>query len=228
LIPNGTIQWGLTGREAIQTAATGVVVTAGAAAAITAAPVVAPVILGAAAFGFGYSLGRSYMNRWEEAYTNGVFNEHERIALAAIGDTVGLSGLYEGTVGRSIITDCSLSEEEQSRRLGRGLGSLATIGLAPRAAGFGARSVQFGAPNVANGSGVGGLPPQRNLSGGSPALSYDPHSPSSVSQRSINSRQAYEYAESTEAYPGSFRRPTVDDSKLRNIVNDLYRRRGKN
>jgi hypothetical protein len=45
--------------------------------------------------------------------------------------------LYEGTVGRSIITDCSLTEEEQSRRLGRGLGSLATIGLAPRATRFG-------------------------------------------------------------------------------------------
>jgi hypothetical protein len=124
-------------REAGTTFALGVGVTIAGTAAVGAGIVSAPFALAVGGIALTASAGASYLNRWEEASSNGIFHEHGRIGLAAIGDAVGLSGLYEGTVGRSIITDCSLTEEEQSRRLGRGLGSVAAIGTAPRAARFG-------------------------------------------------------------------------------------------
>jgi hypothetical protein len=124
-------------REAGTTFALGVGVTIAGTAAVGAGIVSAPFALAVGGIALTASAGASYLNRWEEASSNGIFHEHGRIGLAAIGDAVGLSGLYEGTVGRSIITDCSLTEEEQSRRLGRGLGSVAAIGTAGRAGQFG-------------------------------------------------------------------------------------------
>ncbi|NJM99049.1 MAG: hypothetical protein HC800_19590 [Phormidesmis sp. RL_2_1] len=135
--PSGNIRWGTVARRAVVSAGTGIALTVGATALVAAAPVTVPLVAGTAAFGFGYSLGSSYMNRWEEAYANGVFHQHGRIATTALGDALGLGGLYEGTTGRSAITGCLLSEEEQSERLGTGLGTLATIGLGQRAGRFG-------------------------------------------------------------------------------------------
>ena len=60
------------------------------------------------------------------------------------------------------------------------------------------------------------------FSGGKPAISDDEYSPSSVSERTIDSRNQYGYQESGD-YAGSFKRPEVDDSKLENIVNDVYK-----
>jgi RHS repeat-associated protein len=128
--PYGTIQWGTVAREAGTTVAVGVGVTIAGTAAVGAGIVSAPFALAVGGIALTASAGASYLNRWEEASSNGIFHQHGRIGFTAVGDAVGLSGLYEGTVGRSIITNCSLSEEEQSRRLGRGLGSVATVATA--------------------------------------------------------------------------------------------------
>jgi RHS repeat-associated protein len=123
--PYGTIQLGTVAREAGTTFAVGAVIVGGAVVLGVSAPVVAV----PAAFALGFGFGRSYMHRWEEAYTHGVFHQQYRIGATALLDTFGLSGLVEGSFGRSLITGCELSEEDQSERLGRGLGNLATLGF---------------------------------------------------------------------------------------------------
>tara|TARA_R110000824_G_scaffold106568_2_gene251787 strand:+ start:2517 stop:4832 length:2316 start_codon:yes stop_codon:yes gene_type:complete len=61
-----------------------------------------------------------------------------------------------------------------------------------------------------------------SLSGGSPVIESDAFSPGSVSKRTIESRNLYSYQESG-AYPGSFKRPEVNERKLQNIVNQMYK-----
>uniref|UniRef100_UPI002EDB78FC hypothetical protein n=1 Tax=Photobacterium sp. 53610 TaxID=3102789 RepID=UPI002EDB78FC len=59
-------------------------------------------------------------------------------------------------------------------------------------------------------------------SGGNPSIVNDVYSPNAVSERSIVNRNTYGYQESGP-YPGSFKRPEVDNDKLQNIVNQMYK-----
>ncbi|NEQ54212.1 MAG: RHS repeat protein, partial [Leptolyngbya sp. SIO3F4] len=135
--PYGTIQWGTVARESTKAAAAGLTVVAGTTALVTSGLVSAPVVLTAGGVLLTAHSVNSYNNRRLEALRADVSNRHGRISLATVGDTFGLSGLYEGTVGRSIVTGCILSESEQSKRLGQAIGSLVTIAGASRAKGLG-------------------------------------------------------------------------------------------
>ena len=56
-------------------------------------------------------------------------------ALAEVGDVVGITNIYEGVTGRDAVTDRTLGIEEQSTRLGTGIGQVAVAvgaGVGPK------------------------------------------------------------------------------------------------
>jgi RHS repeat-associated protein len=128
----GTAAW-----SAAKTVAIGGAVIAGAAGLVTAGIVSAPfvaVIGGLALAGSGMM---SFFRRSEEAFKAGQTDPGGAAALAALGDTVGLTNIYEGATGRDAVTDRALGSVERGDRLGTGVGSVAT-------ALFGSRFARFG------------------------------------------------------------------------------------
>jgi hypothetical protein len=53
-------------------------------------------------------------------------------AIAALGDTVGVTNIYEGATGRDAVTDRRLGSEERSTRLGTGIGTVALLATGSR------------------------------------------------------------------------------------------------
>ncbi len=125
----GEIDWGTVAWEAGKTLAKGAAFIAGGAALVAAGVVSAPfvVVVGAGLLVAGGV--SAYVNRSVEAIHAGQTDYEGRAALAALGDTVGITNLVEGARGHDAVTDRALDTDERSRRLGTGIGSVATAVL---------------------------------------------------------------------------------------------------
>src|SRR5262249_1662422 len=116
------IRWGTVAWSAVKTTAMGAAVIVGGAALVAAGIVSTPFVLvvgGMALFGIGLS---SFFRRSEEAFAAGKYDSTGKTALAALGDTVGVTGIYEGITGRDAVSDRVLGGQDRSERLGTGIG----------------------------------------------------------------------------------------------------------
>jgi hypothetical protein len=70
------------------------------------------------------------LNKVYEAETLGIEGYYGTAALAAAGEMVGATQIYEGIKGKDFVTGRSLSGEERGERLGEGTGSVALLAAA--------------------------------------------------------------------------------------------------
>jgi RHS repeat-associated protein len=147
------IDWGTVAWSAATTAGFGIGLGIAAGFAVSAGIVSLPFV---AAVGGLFLLGaglKSFFRRANESFDAGRTDVAGRAALAALGDTVGISGIYEGATGQDAATDRRLGGQERSERLGTGIGSIAAIAAGGRAFRYGGRlgaaAVRSGAINPA-------------------------------------------------------------------------------
>jgi len=125
--PNNDIDWGTVAVNAVTTVAIGAAVIVAGAALVAAGIVSAPFVLTVgllAMVGVGLM---SFFRRSDEAFAAGNPDPAGRAALAALGDTVGVTSIVEGASGRDAVTDRVLRTQERSERLGTGIGAVATL-----------------------------------------------------------------------------------------------------
>jgi RHS repeat-associated protein len=163
------IDWGTVAWEAAKSAAGGAAIIGGAAAAVGAGLVSAPVLAVAGGlFAVGLTLA-SLVRRSDEAFEAGKTGYEGAALLAALGDTVGITNIIEGAQGRDAVTDRVFGVQERSERLGTGIGTLGTAAAGRRLArvghGLGAR-----ARNI-----VGGGTRLTTLDTGEKLVPMDPH-----------------------------------------------------
>lgn len=157
------LDWGTVAWQATKTVGTGLLIVGGTAAAVAGGLVSAPFVLtlGAIAFvGFGVY---SFFKRSDEAFAAGKTDSAGGAALAALGDTVGITNIVEGATGQDAVTDRVLGTQERSERLGTGIGTAGTLVLGPKAgklgeaAGLGVKASisRLAAPPLSLNPGVG-------------------------------------------------------------------------
>jgi len=113
-------------RAAAQTAVTAAAFTAVGLMAVALFPVAAPLVLlagGVMALTIGF--GVAYESRHDEAIRVGR-GDNARVALAALEDAFGVTGIHEGLTGRTIIGDQRMSTRARSEELGTDLFNAAT------------------------------------------------------------------------------------------------------
>ncbi|WP_328549915.1 RHS repeat-associated core domain-containing protein [Streptomyces sp. NBC_00366] len=121
------IDWSTVGAEAGKTAAIGLLVVGGAAAAVSAGVVSAPFVLTVGALAMAGVAVNSFFKRSDDAFAAGQTDRVGSAALFALGDTVGASNIYEGATGQDGVTDRALGTQERSTRLGTGVGTALTV-----------------------------------------------------------------------------------------------------
>lgn len=131
------IDWGTVAVEGVKTVAVGGAVIAGTSALVAAGVVSAPFVLTVGALVLVGVAMMSFFRRSEEAFDAGKTDFQGRAAVAALGDTVGVSSIYEGATGQDAVTDRVFQSRERSERLGSGLGSTATFAFGGRFAALG-------------------------------------------------------------------------------------------
>lgn len=131
------ISWGRVAWSAAKTIAIGAAAIVVGAALVAAGIISAPFLI---AIGVLTLIGvglMSFFKRAEEALDEGKTDRTGQAALAAMGDTVGITGIYEGATGKDAVTDRTLRTTERSDRLGTGIGSVTTILAGPKLARLG-------------------------------------------------------------------------------------------
>jgi RHS repeat-associated protein len=126
------IDWGTVALSAGKTLLVGAAVILAGAALVAAGIISAPflAVVGVLAL-IGIGL-HAFFKRANEALDNGQTDRTGQAGLAALGDTVGVTGIYEGATGHDAVTDRTLHTQERSDRLGTGIGSVATVLSASR------------------------------------------------------------------------------------------------
>lgn len=131
LLPPSTapadIEWGTASFHTAKSGAIGLgtAVLAGAAAAVGA--VAAAVVAVGGVVVLGSQAVLSFNTRALNAAEHGVAASLGNVAVGAVMDTFGVTGLYEGWTGRDLLTDQLLTAEQRSERLGTGAGNLAAF-----------------------------------------------------------------------------------------------------
>jgi RHS repeat-associated protein len=131
------LDWGTVATSAATTAAVGIGMGVLAGAAVAAGIVSAPFLLVAGAVLLVGAGVNAYLKRADQALQAGETDFSGRAALAAAGDAVGVTGIYEGITGRDVVTHRQFGGQERSEKLGQGLGSAAALVA-------GGRSYKFG------------------------------------------------------------------------------------
>jgi len=131
------LDWGTVAWEATKTIGTGLALVGGTAAAVSAGIVSAPFVITVGALAMVGVGMYSFFKRSDEAFAAGKIDHAGSAAIAALGDTVGATNIYEGATGQDAVTDRVLATQERSGRLGTGIGTVGTLLLGPKAAKFG-------------------------------------------------------------------------------------------
>jgi RHS repeat-associated protein len=121
------INWTTVAAEATKTAAIGGAVIVGGAALVAAGVVSAPFLAVVGGLLLAEGAMTSFFRRSQDAFRAGETDSAGTAALAALGDTVGVTNIIEGAQGKDAVTDRVLGGEERSARLGGGAGSAATV-----------------------------------------------------------------------------------------------------
>jgi RHS repeat-associated protein len=137
------LDWGTVACNTIKTVGIGVAVVGISAAAVTAGIVSAPFVITVGVLAMVGVGMYSFIKRSDEAFAAGQTDPAGSAALAALGDTVGVTNIVEGATGQDAVTDRVLGTQERSERLGTGIGTVGTFVLGPKAARVGGA---WGAP----------------------------------------------------------------------------------
>lgn len=123
-LASGDIDWGIVARNAAPPLALGLAGAVAIGFAVAAGIVSAPFVLIAGGILLAGAALLAYLNRANEALDAGLTDYQGRAALAAAGDIVGVTNIYEGWKGESAISDLALTGTQRSERLGQGFGTL--------------------------------------------------------------------------------------------------------
>jgi RHS repeat-associated protein len=137
------LDWGTVACNTIKTVGIGIAVVGVSAAAVTAGIVSAPFVITVGVLAMVGVGMYSFIKRSDEAFAAGQTDPAGSAALAALGDTVGVTNIVEGATGQDAVTDRVLGTQERSERLGTGIGTVGTFVLGPKAAKVGGA---WGAP----------------------------------------------------------------------------------
>jgi len=134
----GDIDWGIVARSAAPPLALGLAGAVAIGFAVAAGIISAPFVLVAGGILLAGAAFLAYLHRANEALDAGLTDYQGRVTLAAAGDLVGLTNIYEGFSGESAVSDFTLNGTQRSERLGQGFGTLGATLAGGRAFKFGA------------------------------------------------------------------------------------------
>lgn len=132
-LATGDIDWGIVARSAAVPLLTGIAAGLLIGFLIGAGLVTAPFVLLAGGIMLAGMAFLSYMRRATEALDAGMTDYQSQAVLAAAGDIVGATDLYEGIRGRSALGDATLTTQIRSEKLGSGGGTMAGFLVGGRA-----------------------------------------------------------------------------------------------